>query len=107
MSTYTEWVTAEAKAINSDGCSKVTDIHKICCYEHDLAYHYGRDPREAFQLGWEKARKIDRGYADGVFRECNQTQSKLKDGSPMALWRWLGVRLGGWNAWRKHRKLRP
>jgi hypothetical protein len=107
MLSYEEWIKEEALKIKSDGCSKVPDFNKICCLEHDLAYHYGKDPKDAYHEGWEKAQKVKRGYPDAEFRRCNQEKSKLKIGSPLAAWRWVGVRLGGWNAWRKHRKERP
>ena len=106
MSGYEEWVKYEASVIKSDGCSKVTDIHKFCCLEHDLAYYYGRNPKHAFVVGWDKAQKVTRGDADTAFRRCNQYFSEFKLYSPMALWRWVGVRVGGWNAWNKHRKVR-
>jgi hypothetical protein len=97
---YREWVRGEAKRINSDGCSHVLDIHKDCCLEHDLAYYYGRSPQAAFVTrSWSLAAKCSRSSADARFRECN--------GDLIGLWRWAGVRVGGWNAWRKHRKARP
>ena len=106
-SDYYKWVTLEAKKINSDGCSHVLDIHKICCYEHDLGYYYGRDPADAYSEGWDKAAKIQRAEVDRRFRACNQAQDPLGKDSPMAWWRWLGVRIGGWKPWNEHRKLRP
>jgi hypothetical protein len=103
MSEYYDWIKAEALKINSDGCSRVLDIHKVCCYEHDLAYFYGRDPQKAYVVGWGLAAKISRSDADEYFKHCNL----LMGPSALAWWRWMGVRLGGWNAWRKHRKERP
>ena len=106
--TYWTWVRAEASLIKSDGCSKVADIHKDCCYEHDLAYHYGRDPRASYAIkSWSLAAKISRSEADARFRKCNQELSSLGKASPLAGWRWLGLRVGGWLAWRNHRKVRP
>lgn len=97
---YIKWIREEASKINSDGCSGVIDISKDCCLEHDLAYYYGRDPSSAFVVkSWSLAAKISRSEADAAFRKCN--------GDLMGLWRWAGVRLAGWNAWRKHRKARP
>lgn len=97
---YMEWIRREAKAINSDGCSHVLEIHKDCCYEHDLGYYYGRDPRQAYKLDdWSLAARISRKEVDARFEACN--------GPLMGWYRWLGVRIGGWNIWRKHRKLRP
>lgn len=106
---YWEWVKEQALLIKTDGCTGVIDFRKHCCYEHDLGYFYGRDPRHAFACrntlispdrdveAWTLAAKISRSEADARFRQCN----------PIAKWRWIGVRLGGWNAWRKHRKERP
>jgi hypothetical protein len=105
---YREWVREEARKIGSDGCSKVAEIHRDCCLEHDLAYFYGRDPRAAFVTrSWSLAAKISRSETDARFRECNQDADPLGKASPLAFWRWAGVRVGGWLAWRNHRKARP
>lgn len=104
---YKEWVRAEAKKINSDGCSVVFEINNFCCYVHDLEYYYGRRAAHAFHVGWDNADKITRIDADLEFRKCNQEHSRFRISSPLAAWRWAGVRVLGWNAWRKHRKLRP
>lgn len=104
---YWDWVRAEAAAIKSDGCSKVSEWHRECCLEHDLGYYYGRDPREAFRSDWASAPKIERGEVDRRFLDCMQERSPLRDGSPRAAVRWLGVRVGAWLAWRRHRKVRP
>lgn len=100
---YRGWVRAQAFGIKSDGCSKVLDIDRDCCFEHDLGYYYGRDPREAYRAHkagsedpWSLAAKCSRSEIDCRFGRC----TKVK-------WRWAGVRLLGWNAWRKHRKARP
>lgn len=113
LTPYGEWLVSQAKAIKSDGCSRVADINLVCCYEHDLGYYYGRDPREAYRLvpqsgpaSWSLAAKISRSEVDARFRDCNLKMDPVWfDGD--AYLRWVGVRLGGWWAWRKHRKVRP
>lgn len=130
---YWSWVKAEAKKINSDGCTvvsklyrlidkayklvKKTDKHiseayKVCCGEHDLAYWYAKDPRSAYRLYrdvpdsnyWYFADTVDRSEADKRFRSCIQIRSKLGKASPVSWVRWLGTRAGGWKPWRDHRK---
>ena len=103
-SNYYKWITAEAQKIVSDGCTGVPDFHLHCCYEHDLAYYYGKCPRDAYRLGsWTKGVPLKRATADKRFRECIQKQSRLGKLSPMSWWRWMGVRLGGGKIWNKHR----
>jgi len=111
---YPDFIRTEAEKIGSDGCTLVADFRKFCCEEHDLAYYYGKDPREAYRHYLNEARdcwfdppRISREEADRLFRECIQSCSPVKGGSPLAWVRWLGVRAGGWNVWRKHRKERP
>lgn len=95
---YREWVRAEAAKVKSDGCSHALEVARDCCLEHDLGYYYGRDPRSAIKVGWELAERVDRSFVDHRFRDCNPN---------ILRYRWWGVRIGGWNPWRKHRKLRP
>ena len=111
---YWDWIKVEAKRINSDGCSKVVDFRRECCYLHDLAYYYGRDPKDAYKRYlmndgqcWANADKINRGYADGLIKQCYHDKSPINGASPLVWTRWLGTRAGGWWAWRKHRKVRP
>jgi hypothetical protein len=107
-SAYWDWVREQAQLIKADGCSGVPEINRVCCLEHDLAYFYGRSPQAAFVTkSWSLAAKCSRSDADARFRECNEDHSKLSRASLLAKWRWLGVRVGGWNAWRKHRQVRP
>lgn len=96
---YKAWVETEAKKINSDGCTIVSELFHPCCLEHDLGYHYKKDPRIAYLYGWDKAPAIPRGEVDKRFRNCMQMSSPLKDYSPIAWIRWLGVRAGGWVPW--------
>jgi hypothetical protein len=112
---YWDWIKTQAFGIKSDGCTGVRDFRLRCCYEHDLSYFYGRCPQSAYLAWqadpksdvWSLAGKITRSEADARFRKCNQDLSPVGEESPMAWMRWIGVRLGGWNAWRKHRKARP
>lgn len=105
--TYCDFVREEAKKIGTDGCSGVIDLWIRCCWEHDLSYWHGRDPRDAYlrylqwdDNFWEVAAPITRAEADKRFRQCIPFT--------VAAWvRWAGVRVGGWKAWRAHRKARP
>lgn len=97
---YIKWVIEQAKLVGSDGCTVVADIYLPCCYEHDLGYHYGKDPRQAFRYGWDRAAFISRGEVDKRFRECIQAGSPVGKWSPVSYIRWLGVRIGGWWAWK-------
>ncbi len=110
--TYKAFIQREAAIIKSDGCTKATEWFQVCCWEHDLAYYYARDPRDAYRQDivlkgngqhWITARPIGRKEADLTFRRCHEVLSYLKDASLMAKWRFWAVRLGGWWAWRKHR----
>jgi hypothetical protein len=103
---YWEWVRSEAELLGSDGCSAVTGIKIDCCFEHDLAYRTGRDPRNAFlafRAGylypWAKAKRITRRDTDARFRQCLQNRSALGRYSPVAWYRWAGVRLFGGRRW--------
>lgn len=100
---YKDWVVSEATNIKSDKCTFALDVHTWCCYEHDLACSYGKDPREAYRLYkegfedvWRLAAFIKRSEADKRFRLCLQEHSKLGKWSPMSWWRWVGVRIGAW-----------
>ena len=111
MTPYWEWVRSEAALIGTDGCSAVMGFHVECCFEHDLSYRYAKDPRAAYraeQAGvvadvWAYAVPITRAEADARFRQCHQNRSKLGRWSPMAIYRWLGVKWCGQAAWDRHR----
>lgn len=99
--TYEEWVESEAQRINSDGCTAVPDWQVWCCYEHDLACHYGKDPRDAFQrllngnpFYWSDAAPITRRNADLRFTGCNLRKSRGLLGTIRSLIRYVGVRIG-------------
>jgi hypothetical protein len=107
---YWSWVRSEAALVDTDGCSAVLGFKVECCEEHDLAYFYARDPRIAYRrwlLGhldyWAVAGPITRGEADRRFRRCHQIRSTLGRWSPMAIYRWLGVKWGAQDAWDRHR----
>jgi hypothetical protein len=111
LATYWEWARAEASLIDTDGCSKVSGIHVECCYEHDLSFFAAKDPRDAYlrwRLGdpepWKCAKPITFGEANRRFRKCHQARSKFGMYSPMAWFRWLGVKFLSKQAWDKHRK---
>lgn len=109
---YWQWVRDEAEQIGSDGCSAVMGFHVECCFEHDLAFYYARDPRDAYRAmregvspakAWADADPITRAEADARFRRCHQNRSRFGRWSPMAAYRWLGVRWRGGKAWDSHR----
>lgn len=111
MTPYWEWVRSEAALIGTDGCSAVMGFHVECCFEHDLGYYYARDPRDAYRLyrdwsavAWQVADPITKAEVDKRFRQCHQNLSKFGRWSPMAIYRWLGVKWGGKAAWEKHRE---
>lgn len=107
---YWDFIKEEAAAIKSDGCTKVIDFHKACCWEHDLSYYWARCPRDAYRLCqngtadyWLGAKVIKRADADSRLRKCYQ-QKSFADGFSILAWtRWMGTRLGGRRAWNKHR----
>ena len=84
-----------ANALKSDGCSHVVDIYKDCCLEHDVHYRTGKRLDDV---------PITRAQADAQLRRCIQSRSIFGKASPISWTRWLGVRLGGWWAWKKARK---
>jgi hypothetical protein len=85
-------------------------FHVECCFEHDLGYYYAKDPRDAYLreltgslTPWQDAKPIDRATVDARFRRCHQNRSVFGHWSPMALYRWVGVRVGGQRRWDAHR----
>ena len=110
MTPYWEWVRSEAALIGTDGCSAVMGFHVECCFEHDLGFRRGKDPRAAYVLWrdgepdyWLKAAAITFEEANARFRRCHQNRSKFGRWSPMALWRWLGVKFGSRRTWDVYR----
>lgn len=109
--TYWNFIRSEATLIDTDGCSRVSGFQVDCCFEHDLGYYYAADPRDAYRLYrlgdhdyWQHASPITREDVDSRFRKCHQTRSKFGQWSPMAFWRWLGVRRFGQSRWDAHRE---
>ena len=96
---YIKWVEAEAARLESDGCTLVSELYQWACFEHDLAYRTKKDPRVAFQVGWENAPTISRRDADDRFKSSMQLMSPLGRWSPISYIRWAGVRVGGWFRW--------
>jgi hypothetical protein len=99
--TYDEFVTLEAIKINSDKCTFATDWNVWCCYEHDLACHYAKDPRDAFERAragypnyWQVAKELRRKDADKRFWQCNRAKAPSLAGRLRSDVRYLGVRLG-------------
>lgn len=108
---YWDWIKAEAKAIDSDGCSGVSDIYLNCCLEHDLGYWYGKIPASAYanylqdvDEYWEGATITSRSEVDKTFRQCIQSRSKVGRWSPVSWVRWVGVRLFGKKIWGRYRE---
>ena len=83
---YWDRVRGAADALGSDGCTGVADVYLDCCREHDIAYATGRTVEGA---------PVTRAEADAMFRRCIQSRSPLGRLSPLAWWRWLGVRVFG------------
>lgn len=108
--TYWNFIRSEAEAHQSDGCTAVMGFHVECCFEHDLGYRFAKDPRDAyfrFRGGsldpWKNAKPITREEVDRRFRRCHQNRSRFGQYSPMAWWRWAGVRLRGGPRWNFYR----
>jgi hypothetical protein len=92
---YQEWIISEALKIHSDKCTFAKDWNVWCCYEHDLACHFKKDPRSAFQLqSWALAVPLSRKEADRRFWRCNRRQEPSAWGRFRSDLRYLGVRIG-------------
>lgn len=105
MLNYSDWVRLEAARIKADGCTGVSEWNHECCLEHDLACHYGRDPRSAYLLykvqtgrprsnPWVDAKRLGRRRADYAFLRCNEGKARSPVGGLRAFVRFLGVRVG-------------
>lgn len=99
---YWKFIEDEAKAIKSDGCTGVSEWHQPCCFEHDLACYWKKDPRSAYAFYtaeengpyWSMAAPMSRREADYMFAVCNFQWSPTKGGKVRSAVRFLGVRLG-------------
>ena len=76
--------------IDSDGCTGVPDFYKEECIKHDFYYRTHHN---------FKGMLISKEEADLLFMKGIQRKSKFGKLSPMAMWRYLGVRLFGRKAW--------
>lgn len=101
---YWAFVEREAKKIHSDGCTGVSEWHRECCFEHDLACYYGKSPRSAYawycndplSAYWEFADEMSRRQADYQFATCNLAWSPKPVGKVRSLVRFIGARIGAW-----------
>ena len=100
---YWEWVKDEARKIQSDGCTGVSNWNRICCEQHDLVCRYGKDPRSAYEYYfvdprcnyWTLATPMSRRQGDYQFAECNlELNTPGKVGRVRGVLRFLGVRAG-------------
>ena len=85
----------------SDKCTCALDWNVWCCYEHDLACLFGKDPRSAYRLWkggeehyWEKASVLQRRPADRRFWRCNRRHAPSFWGRVRSNIRYIGVRIG-------------
>lgn len=78
-------LTQKALSIESDGCTKVTQLYKPCCYLHDLL--------------WREFCQDEKDYAaaDLLFLRCMQAHSPRGRWGLLPYIRYAGVRtLGRW-----------
>lgn len=112
---YWSWIESEAALIESDGCTKASGFQLCCCWEHDLAFYYATDPRDAFRR-WREHDDGDRAWKDAApvtfeaanedFRRCHAQRSRLGWWwwiNPMNVWRWRAVVRAARGAWDSHR----
>ena len=79
-----KYATELKQAINSDGCTGVSEAFQECCICHDLGYKFDIDP-------W--GNKVTRKQVDDSFRKCMQDASWL--GKLFSRWRYPVVRVFG------------
>lgn len=99
---YWKFIEDEALTRNADGCTGVSEWHQPCCFEHDLACYFGKNPRSAYAFYcadpgcayWVLASPMTRREADYAFGICNWEWSPTKGGKIRSIIRFLGVRLG-------------
>lgn len=83
---YRDWIDDKAAELGADGCSGVSGAYVWCCKEHDVHWRLGTR---------RNGTPISRAEADLVFRSCIQRCSPFGFWSPMAWWRWLGLKWFG------------
>lgn len=83
---YHDWIDDKAAELGADGCSGVSGAYVWCCKEHDVHWRIGTR---------RNGTPISRTEADLVFRSCIQRCSPFGFWSPMAWWRWLGLKWFG------------
>ena len=76
--------------VATDGCSGVPDFYLNCCIIHDWWYRTHRNL---------DGKPITKTQADKGLSECIQADSWLGRFSPMAHWRYWGVKKFGKKAW--------
>ena len=116
MTLYWDWIRSEAALINSDGCSKVSGFMVECCWEHDLAFYYAKDPQDAYLRildnglsrldAWHDAAPITFTQANTRFKRCHIQRTKwghLGWLNPLTWIRWRGVVRLSKGAWDAHR----
>ena len=113
---YWNWIESEAALIESDGCTRVSGLFRECCWEHDLAFRYGKDPRSAYLIwirsgdrvrAWTEADPISFDKANSDFKNCHIQRTKLGILSflnPFSWWRWRGVQRLSRGIWDRHRE---
>lgn len=88
---FLKWLT-EWASTHSDGCTKITQLHQHCCWQHDYGYQTGFQARSVWS---GNPIVISRKETDVEFRQCNESEDPLGRFSPLAWWRYAGVRLFG------------
>ena len=89
-SSYWVEVRKRAKQLGGNHCTGVPDFYSDACDEHDIHYRTG------YSL-WNQ--RLTRKMADKRLRLVIQNRSPFGRFSPMAWWRWVGVRLLGRKSW--------
>jgi hypothetical protein len=92
---YWRWYEERAKALGSDGCSKVSEWNRRCCYRHDVHCRTQQDIHGNY---------VSREDADARFWECNRIRSPFSWLSPRSWVRWAGVRIGAKMKRKRHVK---
>jgi len=81
-----EQIRERARELDSDGCTRVTQLYQDCCFLHDILWRTGEDLH---------GNRVDFATADRLKRDCIRYRSRFGRYSPLALWRHAGLRLFG------------